>query len=141
MTTKAKHDKGTAATTVSALSAPFSTGGGGVDFEHRVQATFLLALLVEGFSPLLNLPITSVLFQGKRSGHDIDDVVIISSCDEYIIKKGEKMFTAIIENEGNTLVMEFRASVTLWLTTSALSAFVNRHMKSSAWMKRKNRSR
>ena len=32
---------------VSALSNSFSTGGGGVDFEHRVQATFLLALLVE----------------------------------------------------------------------------------------------
>ena len=54
--------------TVSVLSNPFSTGGGGVDFEYRVQATFLLALLVEGFSPLLNLPITSVIFQAKRQG-------------------------------------------------------------------------
>lgn len=64
MTTKAKHDKEITAATVSALSNPFSTGGRGVDFEHRVQATFLLALLVEGFSPLLNLQITSVIFQG-----------------------------------------------------------------------------
>ena len=102
MTTKAKHDKGTAATTVSALSTPFSTGGGGVDFEHRVQATFLLALLVEGFSPLLNLPITSVLFQGKRSGHDIDDVVIISSCDEYTAKLLCQIKHGITLTENNT---------------------------------------
>lgn len=71
---------------VSALSAPFSTGGGGMDFEHRVQATLLLALLVEGFSPLLNLPITSVLFQAKRAGYDTDDIVLFSSSDTYSAK-------------------------------------------------------
>lgn len=72
--------------TVSALSNPFSTGGGGVDFEHRVQSTFLLALLVEGFSPLLNLPITSVVFQAKRLGYDTDDIVLFSSSDTYSAK-------------------------------------------------------
>lgn len=69
-------------TTVSALSNPFSTGGGGVDFEHRVQATFLLALLVDGFSPLLFLPITSMQFQAKRSGYDTDDIVLFSSSSD-----------------------------------------------------------
>ncbi len=77
-----KHNKAT----VSALSNPFSTGGGGVDFEHRVQAAFLLTLLVDGFSPLLNLPITSVLFQAKRSGYDTDDIVLFSSFDTYSAK-------------------------------------------------------
>ncbi len=86
MTKKSKKYKETTKTTVSALSNPFSTGGGGVDFEHRVQATFLLALLVEGFSPLLNLPITSVLFQAKRSGYDTDDIVLFSSSDTYSAK-------------------------------------------------------
>ena len=78
MARRTKKDDSTKAT-VSALSNPFSTGGGGVDFEHRVQAAFLLALLVENFSPLLNIPITSVRFQGKRQGNDIDDI-IVESC-------------------------------------------------------------
>ena len=84
MSATSKNDK--PQTSVSALSNPFSTSGGGVDFEHRVQATFLLALLVEGFSPLLNLPITSVLFQAKRSGYDTDDIVLFSSSDTYSVK-------------------------------------------------------
>lgn len=72
--------------TVSALSNSFSIGGGGVDFEHRVQATFLLALLVDGFTPLLNLPITSVQFQVKRIGHDVDDLLVESSLGESYAK-------------------------------------------------------
>ena len=85
MTTESHQEKNKIAT-VSALSNPFSTGGGGVDFEHRVQATFLLALLAEGFSPLLNLPITSVVFQCKRHGYDIDDIIVSSSSDTYSAK-------------------------------------------------------
>lgn len=86
MSGKSKIDKDTAKTTVSALSNPFSTGGGGVDFEHRVQATFLLALLTEGLHPLLNSPITSVLFQAKSSGCDTDDIVLFSSSNTYSAK-------------------------------------------------------
>ena len=78
--------KRTSETTVTALSNPFSTGGGGVDFEHRVQATFLLALLGEGFSPLLNFPITSIAFQGKRTKYDIDDIVVFASSNTYSAK-------------------------------------------------------
>lgn len=102
MASKARKTKRNTDALVSALSNPFSTGGGGVDFEHRVQATFLLALLVEGFSPLLNLPITSVIFQGKRSGHDIDDVVVISSCDEYTAKLSCQIKHGIKLTENNT---------------------------------------
>lgn len=102
MTTKAKNDKETTAATVSALSNPFSTGGGGVDFEHRVQATFLLGLLVEGFSPLLNLPITSVTFQGKRPGYDIDDVVVESSCDTNTAKLLCQIKHGVTITENNT---------------------------------------
>lgn len=102
MTTKAKNDKETTAATVSALSNPFSTGGGGVDFEHRVQATFLLGLLVEGFSPLLNLPITSVTFQGKRPGYDIDDVVVRSSCDTNTAKLLCQIKHGVTITENNT---------------------------------------
>ena len=87
---------------VSVLSNPFSAGGGGVDFEHRVQATFLLALLVEGFSPILNLPITSVIFQGKRLGCDIDDVIVVSSCEEYQAKLLCQIKHGIKITENNT---------------------------------------
>lgn len=39
--------------TVSRLSDAFSVGGGGVNFEQRVQAMFLLSLLVDGFCPAM----------------------------------------------------------------------------------------
>lgn len=78
--TSLKHQEKENKEIISVLSNPFSTGDGGGDFEHRVQATFLLALLVEGFSPLLNFSIKRVDFQTKRSGYDVDDVRIVS-CD------------------------------------------------------------
>lgn len=58
------------------LSNPFSTGGGGVQFEYCVQAMFLLALVIDGFSPVLNKPVSRIIFQGKRMEYDIDDVII-----------------------------------------------------------------
>lgn len=58
-------------------SNPFSTGGGGVNFETRIQASFLLALLVSGKIPcLLNVTPISVTFQAKRNGFETDDIVI-----------------------------------------------------------------
>jgi len=69
--------------TLTALSNPFSTGGGGVRFECKVQATFVLALLVGGLSPLINVPITSLKFQTKRLNRDIDDLMITSSTEDY----------------------------------------------------------
>ena len=64
-----------------ALSNPFSTGGGGVRFEYRVEATFLLTLLIKGFSPILNSKVSSLDFQTKRLGHNIDDLTVTSSID------------------------------------------------------------
>ena len=71
---------------ISVLSNPFSTGNGGGDFEHRVQATFLLGLLMESFSPILNTPITSVYFQTKRLGLDTDDIIVSSVTENYSAK-------------------------------------------------------
>lgn len=102
MATRVRKDRETTEATVSALSNPFSTGGGGVDFEHRVQATFLLALLAEGFSPLLNLPITSVVFQGKRPGFDIDDIVVLTSSDTYSAKLLCQIKHGVTITENNT---------------------------------------
>lgn len=72
--------------TISILSNPFSNGNGGGDFEHRVQTTFLLGLLVDGFSPILCQPITSVDFQAKRLGWDTDDIMISSKSEKHTAK-------------------------------------------------------
>ena len=98
-----KHQNEAKKVIISALSNPFSTGGGGVDFEHRVQATFLLALLVEGFSPLLSFPITSIIFQGKRSRYDIDDVVVSVSSDTYSAKMLCQIKRGITITENNDI--------------------------------------
>lgn len=61
------------------LSNSFSTGDGGGNFERHVQAVFLLALLVDNFSPILDEPIDRLDFQGKRLGYDTDDLIVTSS--------------------------------------------------------------
>ena len=64
---------------VAKLSNSFSTGSGGANFERRVQAVFLLALLVDGFSPIIDAPIKQLEFQAKHLGIDVDDLVVVSS--------------------------------------------------------------
>lgn len=60
------------------VSSPKASGGRGVAFEHRVQATRLLAMLLE--MPCLGVPdgysIIKLLFQGRREGHNTDDLVL-----------------------------------------------------------------
>ena len=58
------------------LSSPFATGGGGNNFERRVQALCLLSLLVDGFAPVINCPISKLHFQAKHAGIHTDDLVI-----------------------------------------------------------------
>lgn len=65
-------------TKIPKLSNSFSTGNGGGNFERHVQAVFLLALLVDGFSPILEMPIERLDFQGKRLGYDTDDLIVTS---------------------------------------------------------------
>ena len=51
------------------LSNPFSTGGGGNNFETRVHASFVTLMLSGGFAPCLPpWPIKEVKLQGKRLG-------------------------------------------------------------------------
>lgn len=60
------------------ISNPFSTGGGGANFENEVHTSFVTLMLAGGFAPSLPpWPITEVKLQGKRLGYDIDDAVII----------------------------------------------------------------
>lgn len=64
---------------ITQLSNSFSTGNGGGNFERYVQTVFLLALLVDGFSPILERQIVQLDFQGKRLGYDTDDLIITAA--------------------------------------------------------------
>lgn len=61
---------------ISRISNSFSTGGGGNNFENRIQALFLLSLLVEGYCPVMNLTTKGICFQAKNYGFAIDDLVV-----------------------------------------------------------------
>lgn len=63
---------------IAKLSNSFSTGGGGDGFQRRIQAVFLLALLVDGFSPILNMPVERIAFQAQHLGYAVDDMVVFS---------------------------------------------------------------
>lgn len=59
------------------LSNTISTGGGGVNFENQVIASFVTLMLTDGFAPcLLYGNIKKILTQAKRSGYHIDDCVV-----------------------------------------------------------------
>lgn len=59
------------------LSNPFSTGGGGANFEAHVQASFVALMLTDGHAPCLPCwPIVEVKLQGKVDGFDTDDLIV-----------------------------------------------------------------
>lgn len=62
-------------------SNPFSTGGGGVNFETRVQAAFAISLLTQSFVPCLskNMRAKELKFQNKYDGVNTDDFVLVAS--------------------------------------------------------------
>ncbi|SEL34836.1 hypothetical protein [Acinetobacter sp. DSM 11652] len=62
-------------------SNPFSTGGGGVNFETRVQASFAIALLTQSCVPCLsqNMRPQELKFQNKYDGSNTDDFVLVAS--------------------------------------------------------------
>jgi len=61
------------------LSNPFSTGGGGHNFENNVQAAFVVLMLTGGIVPCIQpLPIKQIKLQGKYAGYDIDDFIIFA---------------------------------------------------------------
>ena len=58
------------------LSNPFSTGGGGYNFENSVQAAFVVLMLTGGVAPCIQpLPIRQIKLQGKYAGFDTDDFI------------------------------------------------------------------
>ena len=62
------------------ISSPFSTGGGGVNFEFQVQASFVALMLAGGFAPCLPCrPIQKIKLQGRYAGYDIDDLIVFTA--------------------------------------------------------------
>jgi len=61
-------------------SNPFSTGGGGVSFETRVQASFLLSMLTSCSIPCLpsSYQAKKIKLQGKYAGYDSDDFLLFA---------------------------------------------------------------
>lgn len=62
-------------------SNPFSTGGGGVNFETRVQAAFALSLLTKSCVPCLSqhMRAKEIKFQNKYDGVNTDDFVLVAT--------------------------------------------------------------
>lgn len=92
---------------VAKLSNSFSTGNGGGNFERYVQTVFLLALLVDGFSPVLEKQVVQLDFQGKHLGYDTDDLIVTTAgkgrpkilCQikhDITITKRNKLFNEVI---------------------------------------------
>lgn len=62
------------------ISNPYSTGGGGIHFENRVQSAFTVLMLAGGVAPCLPpWPITELKLQGKYQGFETDDLVVYCS--------------------------------------------------------------
>lgn len=71
------------------IASPFSTGGGGLNFETRIQASFTVLMLVGGYSPCLpQLPIQKIRLQGKHKGYQTDDLIVYAE-DEQIKRKAK----------------------------------------------------
>jgi hypothetical protein len=65
------------------LSNPFSAGGGGGQFEIKVQAAFLALMVLDGPCPCLPRgTIDSVKLQSKHLGYDVDDLLIPYECSQ-----------------------------------------------------------
>ena len=60
-------------------SNPFSTGGGGTNFETRIQAAFTVLMLTGRIAPCLPpYPITKLKLQGSYAGFSTDDFIVFS---------------------------------------------------------------
>ena len=70
------------------ISPPFSSGGGGPNFEVRVQASFVALMLTDGFAPYLpGWSIKKIKLQGKFEGYDTDDLIVFVESPDGIHKR------------------------------------------------------
>ncbi|MEA5469525.1 ATP-binding protein, partial [Spirulina sp. 06S082] len=75
-------------------SNPFSTGGGGTNFETRVQAAFTVLMLTGRLAPCIPpFPIAKIKLQGRYAGFNTDDCIIIAEHPQ--TKQEAKLFAQI----------------------------------------------
>ena len=94
------------------LRNSFSTGGGGINFETRVQTAFTVLMLTGGFAPCLpTWPVKKIKLQGKYTGYETDDLIVfVENADgkktgkllgqvKHTIKitEGDKVFGEVIQ--------------------------------------------
>lgn len=59
------------------LASPFSTGGGGPNFENQVQSAFVVLMLIGGVVPCLPpWPVKKIKLQGRYAGYQTDDFIV-----------------------------------------------------------------
>ncbi|MDO8141082.1 MAG: hypothetical protein Q6358_06240 [Candidatus Brocadiales bacterium] len=122
------------------LSNPFSTGGGGGQFEAHVQASFVVLMLTGGFVPCLPCwPISKIKLQGKFAGYDTEDLIvfvektgsnqkrkILGQIKHSIsIAENDKVFSEVIQaawNDFNNASLFSRGKDAIALITGPLSA-------------------
>lgn len=71
------------------LASPYLEGGGGYNFEHRVQAYFLLQMLAGGRDPVFDRYIVKLDFQARHHGYHIDDLVCYTDNDQKTACSGQ----------------------------------------------------
>ena len=76
------------------LANPFSTGGGGTNFENQVQTAFVVLMLSGGIVPgLPPWPIKKIKLQGRNAGYKTDD--LIAFVEEHGTGQTAKIFAQI----------------------------------------------
>jgi hypothetical protein len=120
-------------------SNPYSTGGGGSNFETRVQAAFAVLMLTGRIAPCLPpFPITKIKLQARYTGVQTDDFIVFAKQPEteqeakllvqvkhdLSITEGDTTFAEVIQSNWNDFNSEsFDSSVdAIALITGPLSA-------------------
>lgn len=128
------------------LSNPFSTGGGGHNFENNVQAAFVILMLTGGVVPCLQpLPIKQIKLQGKYAGYDTDDFIVFAEsrngtqkakllaqiCVQDLLvnySTSVVFMVSLPENKNENLRLDFIKRLMLWkkkVINGSLLLFVN----------------
>jgi len=98
------------------LSNPKSTGGLGTHFENRVQTSFVVLMLTNGFAPCLpTWPITKIKLQGRYLNYETDDLVVYAK-------------NPINDNESKKLLGQIKHSISI---TNGNKEFAN--VLQAAW--------
>lgn len=81
------------------LASPYLEGGGGYNFEHRVQAYFLLLMLAGGKDPVFDRHIVKLDFQARHHGYHIDDLVCYTDNDRKLLVQVKHSVSAAKSNK------------------------------------------